>query len=328
LRKMYYERVRIKKEMKLEVDPVHKNALDKHQYALKIILNSAYGAFGFNFFRLYKVEVADAITFFARRALDFVMSDLRKNNFEVIYGDTDSSFFIHGGRDVIPWLNDYNEKLKSDFIPSYNTGPLPEYETMELEYEKDFERIYFGDSKKRYYGIERNTGKKYIKGLNIIRKDAPPFLKDRLNSVTEMALNGGFTLNVLLDLRKEIESQPYETVGVTKAYGMPFNQFKVKASHVEGAKFANQHLGTNITHKDTPFLFYIVSKCEPALKLKDRHKTICLLPEHLHFIDGRKDIFEIDYTEYFAKQVTKQLEEFKHIQQVADVLKQYKESLK
>jgi DNA polymerase elongation subunit (family B) len=327
LKKMYEERVRIKAEMKHETDPYHKNALDKHQYALKIILNSAYGAFGFNYFRLYKVEVADAITYFARRALDFAMENLAANGFEVVYGDTDSCFFIHNRRDVNEWLDRYNCTLKSTFIPRYNGGTLPEYEMLFLEYEKDMEVIYFGDSKKRYYGIERTTGEKYIRGLNIIRKDTPPFLKTKMNEITEQAVRGGLTLSTLLELRKEVESQPYETIGITKAFGKPFNQFKVKAAHVEGAKFANNILGTKITHKDTPFQFYIVSHCEDSLKSKDRHKTICLLPQDLHYIDD-SELFEIDYTTYFDKQVTTQLKEFDHIPQVKDVLKAYKESLK
>lgn len=328
LKKMYEERVRIKKEMKGEKDPVHKNALDKHQYALKIILNSAYGAFGFNFFRLYKVEVADSITFFARRALAYAIADLEKCGMPVVYGDTDSCFFLHGGNDVDTWLNAYNSKLKSSFIPTYNHGSTPEYEMMNLEYEKDFETIYIGDSKKRYYGIERNSRKKYIKGLNIIRKDTPPFLKVRMNEITEKAVTGGLTTQDLWGLRREIENQPLATIGITKAYGQPFSSFKNKANHVEGAKFANEHLKTKITHKDTPLLFYIVSNCEESLKPKDRHTTICLLPEHLHFIGKRKDVFEIDYTTYFAKQVIEQLKEFEHIEQVKNVLKEYKESLK
>lgn len=328
LKKMYEERVRIKGEMKLETDPIHKNALDKHQYALKIILNSAYGAFGFNFFRLYKVEVADAITFFARRALDFAISGLENDNYEVIYGDTDSCFFVHNRRDIESWLNNFNESLKTTFIPTYNNGTLENYLMMQLEYEKDFERIYFGDSKKRYYGIERNTGKKYIKGLNIIRKDAPPFLKDRLNLLTETAITSGINVNDLMELRREVESQPYDSIGITKAFGKPFSEYKVKANHIEGAKYANEHLGTKITHTDTPLLFYIISHCENDLKPKSRHNTICLLPEHLHFIDERKDIFEIDYTEYFSKQVIQQLEEFKYIPSVGESIKQYKESLK
>ena len=71
----------------------------------------------------------------------------------------------------------------------YNTGLSDEYQHMDLKFEYDFERIYFGESKKRYYGIIRDTGKKYIKGLNIIRKDTPEFLKKALNKMTELASN-------------------------------------------------------------------------------------------------------------------------------------------
>lgn len=351
LKKMYEERRRIKARMKgMDKNSPEYNAQDKHQYALKIILNSAYGAFGFNYFRLYKVEVADAITFFSRRALEFAITNLEQiGGYEVIYGDTDSCFFkleSNGGSHGLgvpfnsDWVNWYNDNLKTTFIPTYHNGDAGEYAMLELEWEKSFDCIYFGatwqggkktgklvGTKKRYYGIEKETRKKYIKGLNIIRKDAPPFLKVRLNELTEDAVTGQFTLDKLLGLRKEIESQPYETIGVTKSFGQPFKLYKVKANHVEGAKFANEILGTKITHKDTPFLFFIKSKCEEDAKPKERHDSICLLPADLHFIDERTDLFEIDYTVYFAKQVTDQLEPFNHIQQVADVLKQYKESL-
>ncbi len=339
LKKMYEERRAIKKKMKgLDQDSSQYNALDKHQYALKIILNSAYGAFGFNYFRLYKVEVADAITYFARRALDFAIDNLTGDGYEVIYGDTDSAFFkleSTGTPQESPgmfgehWVDWFNKTaLPEMFIPTYNTGTLPEYMMMELEWEKSMERIYFGDSKKRYYGIENGSRKKYIKGLNIIRKDAPPFLKVRLNEITEAAVMNELTLEKILDLREEIESQPYEGIGVTKAFGKAFNQYKVKSGHVRGALFANDILGTKITHKDTPLLFFIESKCEENIKKKDRHKTICLLPEDLHFIDEREDLFVVDYPTYFDKQVIQQLKEFKHIGQVAEVLDAYKERLK
>jgi len=42
-----------KKQMKESKDPDEIMLADKRQYAIKIILNSMYGAFGFNFFRLY-----------------------------------------------------------------------------------------------------------------------------------------------------------------------------------------------------------------------------------------------------------------------------------
>ena len=45
-------------------------------------------------------------------------------------------------------------------------------------------------------------------------------------------------------------------------------------------------------------------------------------------IDERDDLFEIDYDTYFSKQVLEQLKEFRYIESVANVLDEYKESLK
>jgi DNA polymerase elongation subunit (family B) len=328
LKKMYAERRRIKAEMKNTDDPILLNALDHHQLTLKIVLNSAYGAFGFNYFRLYKPEVADAITFFARRALDFAIEGLVSYGQTTIYGDTDSVFFEQssGWKDHHKkWEKWFAIQLNDVFIPQYNNGCVPEYQMMELEYEKDLERIYFGDSKKRYYGIERNTGKKYIKGLNIIRKDAPPFLKVKLNEITEMVVRNKLTLNHILDLRKEIESIPYEQLAITKKFSKRFELYqKTQPQHVKGARFANEILGTSIDHRDMPYLFYIVSHCEGDKKKADRNKAICLLDEHLHFIDERKDLFELDYDTYFQKQVVDQLMEFEHIPYLSKIIKEYK----
>jgi DNA polymerase elongation subunit (family B) len=198
---------------------------------------------------------------------------------------------------------------------------------MELEYEKDLERIYFGDSKKRYYGIERNTGKKYIRGLNIIRKDSPPFLKEKLNEITELIVTQQFTIQDLISLRYDIEKIPYTELAITKKFSKRFELYdKNQPQHLKAARFANEILGTSIDHKDIPYLFYIVSHCEEDLKPKDRNTAICLLDEHLHFIDERKDLFEIDYETYFKKQVLDQLKEFDQIEYVVNILKEYKEN--
>ncbi len=62
---------------------------DKKQYAIKIILNSIYGAMGFPYFRLFVPECADSITFFGRKALRFAMDKMSACGI-VLYGDTDS----------------------------------------------------------------------------------------------------------------------------------------------------------------------------------------------------------------------------------------------
>ena len=327
LKRMYDQRLKIKKRIKNESDPVKLNALDHHQLTLKILLNSAYGAFGFNYFRLYKPEVADAITFFARRALEYAIENIENLGCKIIAGDTDSVFFSQNEEvDMKEWVGKFNKKIRKEFIEKYNNGILDEYKLIELEYEKDLESIYFGEAKKRYYGIEKGTGKKYIRGLNIIRKDAPPFLKERLNELTEIIVRGDFSVDHLIKLREEIETIPYDKLAITKKFTKRFELYeKNQPQHLKAAKFANDILDIKITHRDMPYLFYIKSNCEKDKKPKDRNTAICLLDEHLHFIDDRKDLFELDYDTFFDKQVITQLKEFKEIEYAMEVLEEYNE---
>ena len=300
--------------------------MDKRQWAYKLVLNSAYGAMGFNFFRLYKPECADAITFFARQALKFATLKFNKNH-KVLYGDTDSIFVKSNGStesEMKEKLVEFNELLKTEFVQKYNPKVSNEFMLMDLKFEYDLEYIYFGESKKRYYSIIRETGKKYIRGMNIIRKDAPEFLKKALNVVTEMAIRDNLNLEHLTQLRKKIETIDYKDIGISKKFTKRFNQYvKNKPQHLKAALWANDKLGTTISNLDAPYLFYIKSNCEDDLKPKERQTAICLNEEDLHLIDDRKDIFEIDWETYFEKQVLEQLKEFELIDEVKNLLSEY-----
>lgn len=330
LKKLYLQRRALKAEMSNpDITPAHKNALDKHQQAIKLILNSTYGAMGFPWFRLYKPEVADAITYFARQALHHAIDCLEADDMTVIYGDTDSCFFKQNGKsyaEIAEWVEKFNSNLASEFISTFNSGMDLDYNLMELEFEKDMERFYIGDAKKRYYGIVRDTGKKYIRGLNIIRKDAPTFLKKRLNDLAELAVRNKLTAEHLVQLRKEIEQTPLEQIGITKAFGKRFSEYtKSVPQHLKGAMFANTHLEADIEHQDNPFMFYIISKCEEELKPKDRTQVICVKDDQLANLTNHPELFELDWNTFFAKQVVQQLEEFAYIPSVKQAIEEYEE---
>jgi len=89
---LYMMRKEYKKLAKKAPTADERLVADKKQYAIKIILNSIYGAMGFPFFRLFVPECADAITFFGRKALKFAMDKLGVYG-TVLYGDTDSCNF-------------------------------------------------------------------------------------------------------------------------------------------------------------------------------------------------------------------------------------------
>ena len=306
----------------------------REQLAIKLILNSAYGAMGFNYFRLYTPECADAITYFAREALKFAVVKLHTElDMPVIYGDTDSAFSKMNGKseteikDILS--NKFTTLLRNEFVLKYCKTTNDEYFLMDLKFEKDLEYVYFGNSKKRYYGIERSSNKKYIKGLNIIRKDAPKLIKHKLNYLAEKSVREKLTLDDLIRLRKDIETVPHSELGITKSFGKPFKSYKKNIpQHLKASVWANDILNVRITHNDNPLLFYIKSLCEDDLKPKDRHGALCLLEEDLHLIDKNPDKFTIDYDTFFSKQVIEQLDEFKFISIVDTVLKQYEQRTK
>jgi DNA polymerase elongation subunit (family B) len=330
LKKLYIKRRSLKAAMGKEgISPARKNALDKHQKAIKLILNSTYGAMGFPWFRLYKPEVADAITYYARQALQFAIDELNAVDMPVIYGDTDSAFFKQNGRstgEIDQWVSDFNDKLKTEFVPKYNEAQDLNYNMLELELEKDMERFYIGAAKKRYYGIARGTGKKYICGLNIIRKDAPVLLKDKLNDLAEHCVRETLTAQHLIDLRTLVEQSPLEEIGITKSFGKRFSEYiKTKSQHLKGAQFANIYLEAGITHQDNPFMFYIISKCEDDKKLKDRTQVICINDGQISELTKHPELFELDWDTFFYKQVTAQLEEFNFIPSVKAAILEYEE---
>lgn len=88
-RELYLMRKDYKKLAKTAKTKDERLIADKKQYAIKIIINSIYGAMGFNFFRLFVPECADAVTYFGRKALKYVMDELSPCG-KVLYGDTDS----------------------------------------------------------------------------------------------------------------------------------------------------------------------------------------------------------------------------------------------
>ena len=140
-----------------------------------------------------------------------------------------------------------------------------------------------------------------------------------------MAVRDKLTLDHLVKLRQKITTIDYKDIGISKKFTKKFNQYtKNKPQHIKASMWANDKLGTSITHTDTPYLFYIKSKCEDDLKPKERQTAICLNEEDLHLIDKHNEIFEIDYDTYYKKQVTEQLKEFDLIPNVKKLLENEK----
>jgi hypothetical protein len=164
--------------------------------------------------------------------------------------------------------------------------------------------------------------------MNIIRKDAPKFIKEQLNELAELSVREKITVDHILSLRKAVETTDYNLLGITKNFSRRFSSYvKNKPQHLKASIWANNILGTKITHANNPLLFYVKSNCEDDIKPNQRNKAICILEEELDLIDKNKDKFSIDYDTFFKKQVIEQLEEFQIIPQVKKALDEYEISI-
>lgn len=133
------------------------------QLALKILINGAYGCFGFNGYAYYDPRVAELITAYGRQTLSKMQDSAIDLGFEIIYGDTDS-LFLH---------NPQKESL-SKFKESCNRDL-----DIELEIKNTYFNFILSSGKKHYLGYGVNDKNKEvfdIVGFEGNKKDRPEFI--------------------------------------------------------------------------------------------------------------------------------------------------------
>ena len=185
-----------KKKMKEE--PENKDIYDMRQQAIKVILNSGYGVFGYRGFRLYRKEVAETITAFARELLKFVISKVEQVGYKVIYGDTDSVFIKFN-------INDRNKILEeAEYLLAKLNDTLSEFAEKwnvkehyhQLEFKYLFSKVIFYGNKKNYIGLAVNEEGEWIdpkivhKGTPAIRSDSAQITQQVFDQVVRMLLDG------------------------------------------------------------------------------------------------------------------------------------------
>ena len=65
-------------------------ACDIKQLAVKVVANSIYGSLGFKTSRFYSKDIAAMVTFYGRNVLKKTIEVVEQEQYEVLYGDTDS----------------------------------------------------------------------------------------------------------------------------------------------------------------------------------------------------------------------------------------------
>ncbi|NWN49619.1 DNA polymerase II [Pseudomonas sp. MAFF 301514] len=158
--------------------------------ALKIIMNAFYGVLGSSGCRFFDTRLASSITMRGHQIMRQTRQLVEAQGYEVIYGDTDSTFVWLGkahsqadagriGQALVQHVNDWwREHLRTEFgLQS----------ALELQYETHFTRFLMPTirgaeegSKKRYAGlVVRSDGSEDMvyKGLETVRSDWSPLAR-------------------------------------------------------------------------------------------------------------------------------------------------------
>ena len=259
-------------DMKREI-----NRLNNTQQAVKILLNSLYGALGNQYFRYFDQEIAEGITLsgqlsvrWAEKAMNKYMNKILKTEDQdfVIAIDTDSLYV-----DMAPLVKQVNPEDPVKFI---DNACQKKFEPMLAEayaelfsnmnaYENRMEmaREAIADrgvwtAKKRYIlNVHNNEGVQYaepklkVMGIEAVKSSTPQIVRDKFKQAYKIILNGteAELQNFVSDFYEEFTSLPAESVsfprGVSELNKWVDKNTKYKKGtpiHVRGAIMFNRML--------------------------------------------------------------------------------------
>ena len=263
MKNMYDERVISKQEMlkcKQElVDGGDKIILTKRiaqlnnkQMAAKILLNSAYGALGNQYFRYYDIRQAESITLSGQLSIRWIenkvneyLNKVLKNEKEINYviaSDTDAIYIRLG--DLVDKVFDTKKVLATEegetkiinFLDTIATEKLEPFIDKSYQNLADYMNAYeqkmqmkreviaskgLWTAKKRYIlNVHDNEGVRYktpelkIMGIEAVRSSTPAACREKLREIFKVIMNGNNDelIAFINEFREEFNSLPVEDI--------------------------------------------------------------------------------------------------------------------
>jgi DNA polymerase elongation subunit (family B) len=261
------------------------STFENQQMAVKILLNSLYGAIGSNYFRYFDLRIAEGITLtgqlviqWAERTVNQFMNKVvgTKDVDYVIAIDTDS-VYVKFGPLVEKYLKGDTIVDNIDKICQDQFTPLLKKSYKELndklnchEFRMEMKREAIADkgiwtAKKRYIlNVHDNEGVRYaepklkIMGIEAIKSSTPAICRDALKSIFKVIISGSETKTqkAINDFKIKFSSSKPEEVsfprGITELDKWVDSKMIYKKGtpiHVRGAVLYNHHVKNNGLNK-------------------------------------------------------------------------------
>ena len=271
--------------------------------ALKIIMNSMYGVLGTTGCRFFDPRLASSITMRGHEIMHCTRQLIEAQGYQVIYGDTDSTFVWLGraheedeaariGRALVDHVNAWwrahlQDELKLD-------------SALELEYETHFARFLMPTvrgsdegSKKRYAGLVRRPGGEELvfKGLETVRTDWTPLAQTFQQELYGRVFRGEPYEDYVRDyVARTLSGEMDEQLVYRKRLRRPLVEYERNVPpHVRAARAADEfHVrqGRPPQYRNGGWIRYVMTVAGP---------------EPLETLDTRRT--PIDYEHYLTKQL-------------------------
>lgn len=288
---------------------------DVMSHALKITMNSFYGAVASPKSRFHNKEVGNAITAFARKIIKQTDEFAVEFDLKPIYNDTDSAFlkpnktFKNKDEKV-----KYGKEIEKKFNDVFKTWVKENYNLdskLEIEFEKLFAKFFIA-SKKRYVGYDEISGKNIYVGIEAVRGDWTNLARKFQMELIDFIFADKKKEDIKEFIHKKVEELKkgkYDDLLIyTKKITKPLHMYtKTTPPHVRAARELDNFTGRVVK--------YIMTKDGPKhIKLIDENSQI----DYEHYIEKQlkgvsDDILEsfgLDFDEIMFKKQQKSLDSF------------------
>jgi DNA polymerase-2 len=245
--------------------------------ALKIIMNAFYGVLGSSGCRFFDTRLASSITLRGHQIMRQTRELVEAQGYEVIYGDTDSTFVWLGSAHSPQDANRIGLALVQHVNDWWRAHLSIEYglqSALELQYETHFSRFLMPTirgaeegSKKRYAGlVVRDDGSEEMvyKGLETVRSDWSPLARQFQQELYRRIFHRQPHQDYIRDyVRRTLSGEFDELLIYRKRLRRPLHDYERNVPpHVRAARLAdeyNDRLGRPRQYQRGGWISYVIS---------------------------------------------------------------------
>lgn len=281
-------------------DEAKKNQDAARSQAIKILMNSFYGVLGSGGCPFYDTRLASSITMRGHDIMQTTAKWIEQAGYEVIYGDTDSTFVWLNGEFSNQQAMQIGQSLAHEINQKWQDNIQQTHQLdcdLEIEFETHFSQFLMPTirgselgSKKRYAGLKINKdGDELIfKGLETVRSDWTQLAKEFQLKLYTMVFAGqnvqDYVLKIIQDTRLgKLDEQLIYRKRIRRRLDL---YVKNVPPHVKAARLAdqqNQALGKTLKYQHKSWISYVMTISGP---------------QPIEYLSS-----QIDYDHYVEKQI-------------------------